>query len=177
MNKSVFFAVLVSIGSFFSTCCEDVTIPKGVLVASGLSADVVAKFVLFIAIILLWTVALGKIFKIIFRIPVIAGQIIGGILLGPSCVNIANFSIFASPIIFIEEATNQIYAVVASDIFVFFVVLLSSGLTVSYLLWIAGHETDIRDILKVGITATTAGIFGALFPIILTVLTIYYFCS
>ena len=52
--------------------------------------------------------------------------------------------------------------------------MISSALTVSYLLWIAGHETDIKDMLKVGVTAVTAGILGALLPIIMTVGTLVW---
>ena len=68
---------------------EQLSIPQGVLVASGINAEFIAKFSLFIGVLLLWTVIWGKILKIVFRLPVIAGQIIAGILLGPSGVNIA----------------------------------------------------------------------------------------
>lgn len=49
-----------------------------------------------------------------------------------------------------------------------------SAFTVPYLLWIAGHETDIKDILKVGFTAVSAGIFGAVVPIVLVAGAAYY---
>lgn len=171
----LFCVVISSIFSCFSFCYgQNLSIPSGVLIGAGLSATVVAKFVLFIAVLLLWTVIIGKILKIVFHLPTIAGQIIGGILLGPSWINIAGFHIFSFPITFFEAATNQVYALAASDLFVFFVVLISSGFTVSYLLWIAGHETDIRDILKVGVTAVGAGILGAVLPVVFIAAILFY---
>lgn len=142
------------------------TIPQGVLISSGISAAFVAKFALFIALLLLWVIVCGKILKALVHCPTIAGQIIGGIILGPSCINIAGASIFAEPLTIIDNATGVLYSLASSDLFIFFVLLISSALTVSYLMWIAGHETDIRDIIKVGVTAVSAGILGAFLPIL-----------
>jgi len=153
---------------------EQLSIPQGVLVASGINAEFVAKFSLFIGVLLLWTVVWGKILKITFKLPVIAGQIIAGVLLGPSGVNIAGIEFFSEPYHIVDQATGALYALASSDLFVFFVLLLSSSFTVAYLLWIAGHETDIKDIFNVGISASTAGILGALIPIGLTVATARY---
>ena len=133
-------------------------IPEGVLAYAGIDTGFVARCALFIAILLLWTISIGKILKKTAHIPIIAGQIIGGILLGPSLINIKGFGVFSEPLYLVDATTGQLYTLASSDLFVFFVVLLSSVLTVSYLLWIAGHETDIKDILKVGVTAISAGI-------------------
>ena len=158
--------VLLSFVGFSSNILgASLAIPQGVLISSGLSAPFVAKFALFVALLLLWTVAFGKVFKVLVHCPTIAGQIIGGILLGPSLINIAGAKIFAEPLTVIDNATGILYSLASSDLFIFFVLLISSALTVSYLMWIAGHETDIRDIIKVGVTAVSAGILGALLPI------------
>jgi len=146
-------------------CGAQLAIPQGVLISSGLSASFVAKFALFIAMLLLWTITFGKLLKALVHCPTIAGQIIGGILLGPSLINIAGSKLFSEPLTVIDNATGALYSLASSDLFIFFVLLISSALTVSYLMWIAGHETDIRDIIKVGVTAVSAGILGALLPI------------
>lgn len=150
------------------------TIPEGLLMSSGLSTTFVAKFALFLALLMLSTVAIGRLLKELCRCPVIAGQIIGGIIMGPSVFNILGWSIFKQPLQVIDSTSNVVYALASSDLFLFFIILISSALTVSYLLWIAGHETDVRDIFNVGMTATSAGILGALLPIMCTLALIYY---
>jgi Kef-type K+ transport system membrane component KefB len=152
-----------------------VSIPAGVLTASGIPASFVAHFALFIAFVLLWTLLSGVVFKQLFRLPIIAGQILGGILLGPSLLNIRSYAIFSQPLTMVDAATNIVYTLPSFDLFVFTLILISSTLTVSYLLWIAGHETDVRDLVNVGFTATTAGILGALVPIAMTVLAVIGF--
>jgi Kef-type K+ transport system membrane component KefB len=151
----------------------DLTIPAGVLTGAGIPAAFVAHFALFISCVLLWTLLCGAFLKYCFRLPIIAGQIIGGILLGPSVINIRSYAIFGEPLEFVDAATGYMYSLLSFDLFVFTLILISSTLTVSYLLWIAGHETDVRDLVKVGLTATTAGILGALVPIGATVLVMY----
>ncbi len=145
------------------------SIPPGLLQSSGLNPILIAQFSLFVGILLMWTIFWGKILKVLVKLPMIAGQIIGGILLGPSLLNIAQLSIFAQPLTLMDYMTGQSYTLLTSDLFVFFILLISSSLTVSYLLWIAGHETDLKDIWCIGGTAVTAGFFGAFFPIIMTV--------
>lgn len=149
------------------------SIPAGVLTACGVPASFVAHFALFIGAVLLWTLLCGALFKRLFHLPIIAGQILGGILLGPSLLNIRSYEIFSHPLAMVDAATGSVYTILSFDLFVFTLILLSSTLTVSYLLWIAGHETDVRDLVKVGFTATTAGILGALVPIAMTVMVTY----
>ncbi len=69
-------------------------IPDGLLIQAGLTSSFVARFALFVAIVLLWTVFWGKLLKKLVNLPVIAGQIIGGVLLGPSWLNIQVFLYF-----------------------------------------------------------------------------------
>lgn len=153
---------------------DQLTIPAGLLVTAGLSPAFVAQFALFVAILLTWTIVWGKIFKKLCGLPVIAGRIIGGILLGPSLVNIASCSLFAQPLILLDRITGQFYSLASYDVMLFVVLLISSALTVSYLLWIAGHETDLQDIFSIGPVAIAAGILGALLPIGMIAAPLYY---
>lgn len=141
--------------------------PQGVLVHAGISSLFVAKFALFIACFLSWIIVCGRLFKYICFIPTIAGQIIGGVLLGPSLINIVSVPFFAEPFVVVDKATGLAYSLVSSDLFVFFLLLLSAAFTVSYLLWLAGYETNVYDIISMGITPICAGIFGAILSIIL----------
>jgi len=160
-----------------SVCAREaaLTIPDGALISSGLSPLFVAKCSLFLAVLLLWTTFIGKLLKLTLRLPVIAGQIVAGILLGPSLLDVKNMKVFAGQVVAFDWATVTKYTLSSSDMFVLFVLLLSAVLTVPYLLWIAGHETDIKDILKVGVTAVSAGILGAVVPVVLTFVIVYYF--
>lgn len=153
---------------------DQLTIPAGLLVTAGLSPAFVAQFALFIAVILMWTIAWGKVFKKLCGLPVIAGRIIAGILLGPSLLNIAGFSFFAQPLLLLDRMTGQLYSLASYDVMLFVLLLISSALTVSYLLWIAGHETDLQDMFSIGPVAVTAGAFGAVLPIIMIAAPLYY---
>jgi len=153
---------------------DHLTIPAGLLVTAGLSPAFVAQFALFIAIVLMWTITWGKVFKKLLGLPVIAGRIIAGILLGPSLCNIAQFSFFAQPLLLLDRITGQLYSLSSYDLMLFTLLLISAALTVSYLLWIAGHETDVQDIYSIGMVAVAAGIFGAILPIIMIGIPLYY---
>ena len=153
------------------------TIPEGLLVTAGLSPAFVAQFALFIAIVLMWTIAWGKFFKKVIGLPVIAGRIIAGILLGPSLVDIAHFSLFAQPLLLLDRISGQLYSLASYDLMLFALLLISAALTVSYLLWIAGHETDVQDIYSIGMVAVAAGIFGAVLPIVMIAFPLYYWAS
>ncbi len=172
MNRVLFAALVGFCQPIWAS--RSVSFPSGLLLHAGMDPTFVAQFVLFTACLLLWTVLVGKIFKRFLRLPVIAGQIVAGMMLGPSLINMQRWPIFSSPLTFIDLASDTVYSVASSELFVFFIVLLSSALTVTYLLWTAGHETDIKDIIKVGLTATSAGVLGALLPIVVIAGTLYY---
>ncbi len=142
-----------------------IMIPDGLLTDAGLDSHFIAQFALFIATLLFGTLVIGKLCKYFFRLPVIAGQIIGGVILGPSLLNIKQFSVFTHPAIFVDMATGQLYSFVSSDFFVLFVLIISATVTIGYLLWAAGYETNIRSLLKVGLVAVNAGVLGAVIPI------------
>lgn len=142
---------------------------------AGIGAEFTAKFALFLAILLLTTIVVGKLLKFLFKLPVVAGQIIGGVILGPSLIHIQRMSIFDESIKFIDTTRQYMCNIAYADFFLFFVLLISSAITVSYLLWLAGHETDVREMAKVGMESTLAGILAAIIPIILISGTIYLF--
>lgn len=154
---------------------EMVLLPANLIINAGIAPHLVAKFALFMAILLFGTICIGRLLRMLFKIPAIAGQIIGGIVLGPSLLNLTAWPVFNERVSFSDLLTGVQYSFVSSDLFVLFVMLISAGFTVTYLLWIAGHETDIKDILKVGVTATGAGIFGALIPIIVMAAWLVWF--
>ena len=172
-----FLGLFLSLFSSSTVLCGSLSIPEGTLAYSGLSAEFVAHFALFIAILLFGTIAFGKIFKKIFRLPIIAGQILGGIILGPSFLDMRQIPVFSAPVEFVDRITGHIYSLASSDLFIFFILLISSAMTVSYLLWIAGHETNIKDIIKVGLTASTAGVLGAVVPVAMTIVTVFFVLS
>ncbi|MFC1842556.1 cation:proton antiporter [Candidatus Dependentiae bacterium] len=170
----LFLSCLLLKSSLLFAKAGDLTIPEGLLVSSGLEPFFVAKFTFFLALLILWTALVGKVLKMLFNIPVIAGQIISGIFLGPTFFDIKNLSIFSDPFLALDRVTGSLYTIASSDLFIIFILLLSAAFTVPYLLWIAGHETDIKDILKVGFTAVTAGVFGVLFPVFLVAAASFY---
>jgi len=174
MKNCIFLSFLSFLPLSMMAYGGQLTIPEGVLLSSGVQPEFVAKFAFFIALLLLWTTLVGKILKMILHIPIIAGQIIAGVFLGPSFFNIKSLSIFAMPFEVFDRATGVLYSIASSDIFIIFVLLLSSAFTVPYLLWIAGHETDIKDMLKVGFTAVTAGVLGVMIPVFSVVLFLFY---
>lgn len=154
---------------------QSLAIPSGLLVSAGISPAFVAKFSLFTGLLLMWTIAVGKVLKRFFGLPVIAGRIVAGILLGPSLINISSFSLFSQPIELYDQVTRQIYLLSCADMMLFIILLISAALTVSYLLWVAGHETDVKDIISIGPVAVMAGILGALLPIAMIGGFLHYF--
>ncbi|MCX5925028.1 MAG: cation:proton antiporter [Candidatus Dependentiae bacterium] len=141
------------------------SIPAELLQNTGLSAAFIAHFGLFFVSILVWTLVVGKILNKFLGLPFIAGQIVGGMLLGPSCIDIAHWSFFAQPLTMFDSVSGANYSIISSDLFIFALLLISSTFTVSYLLWLAGHETDLHDMAKVGFIAVTAGVLGAVLPV------------
>lgn len=149
---------------------QTVVIPAGVMSAAALNTAFLAKTALCFAVILLGTMLAGIILQRLFRLPTIAGQIIGGIILGPSVINIASHSLFNGPCHIAGQALT--YQFISSDLILFFIGMISSLITVPCLLWMAGHETDVDQLKQVGLVAVLAGVLGALVPIIFTLLAL-----
>lgn len=152
---------------------NNIYISPGVL-GSAISAHFVAQFVLFFALILLCTVVVGKLCKKFLKIPVIAGQIIAGIILGPSLLNIASWPIFSAPFSLKDPASAAIVQFASVDLFIFVILVISAAFTVPFLLWLAGYETDVDDMLKIGTTAFTGGLLGAIIPVVMTIGAAYF---
>lgn len=144
------------------------------VLAASLSATFIAQFVLFFAIILLFTVVVGKLCKKFLRIPVIAGQIVAGIILGPSLLNIATWPVFSASFSLRDPLLDTAIQFAAADVFIFIILVISSAFTVPFLLWLAGYETDIDDMLKIGATALTGGFLGAVIPVAMTIGAAYF---
>jgi Kef-type K+ transport system membrane component KefB len=174
---TVFNSLVLGVGSSMSRAPKLKKIPINFLSEQGVNAEFAAKFALFVALLLLATVLVGKILKVLFKLPTVAGQIIGGIFLGPSFLDIKNIHFFSEPLEIVDVTTKRIYSFASSDLFLFFVLLISSALTVSYLLWLAGHETDVKEMTKVGIESTLAGLLGAVVPILMITATAFYIFS
>ena len=127
---ATFFEFILS-NNLFASSYRQVRID--LLPSGDVEAFLVAKFVLFVAALLLTTVLVGKILKVLFKLPIVAGQIIGGIFLGPSLLNIKKFTFFTGTLNFADPVKKCIYSIAQYDLFLFFILLISSGITVSYL--------------------------------------------
>lgn len=164
--KGLFAAVLCTVADMLGQN-SPYLLPQNVLFQAGLDTQFVAKGALFLAALLCGTILIGRVLRRLFGFPVISGQIISGIILGPTGIDLANLGYFTQAITLTDQLSQKVYALVPADLFVFFIVLLSSVLTVSYLLWLAGYETNVKDLLKVGVTAVSAGFLGGILPIVL----------
>ena len=141
-----------------------IVIPDGLISSAAFNTIFMAKAALFIACLLGGVVIIGMVLNRVLKFPTIAGHIIGGIILGPSLLNIASYSLFNAPLT-LMSSSDVAYTIGSSDLILFFISMVSSLVTVSSLLWMAGHETDLVQLKKVGVIAVFAGILGALVPI------------
>lgn len=154
---------------------DSISIPAGLLFQEALTQHFLASCALFIALLLAWTIACGKILKLLFSIPTIAGNIIGGVLLGPSCINIAQIPFFAQSVVMVSQSDSVVYSLPSSDLFITMIIMISAIFTVPYLLWMAGHETDLYEMMHVGWVAALGGICGAVLPVVGVVLVLECF--
>lgn len=151
-----------------------INIPHSLLFQEALNQHVLSQAALFVGVLLLWTVVCSKILHWLFKIPLVAGQIVAGIALGPSLFNMARWQFFAHPMHLISQVTGNIYVLAGSDLFVAVIFVVSAIITVPYLLWLAGHETDPQEMRNVGAVAIFGGFFGAVLPVLFGCGTLYY---
>lgn len=147
---------------------ELVIVPTTVFLQAAFDTHLAVHVVLFVTILLAGALIAGKLARYLFSLPEVAGQIIGGMLLGPSGLDIAHQ--FDSAMIFGAVSTfpsTQLFQCSSSDFSSYFILMLSSVFAVPTLLWMAGHETDVDVIARVGFSAVVAGFLGAAMPIIL----------
>ncbi len=96
-------------------------------------------YLLYIAIILIFTKAFGLLSKVI-KLPQVVGALVAGIILGPVCLNLV--SLDNAPIL--------------SNL---------SEIGVIVLMFAAGLETDIREMKKCGLASSIIALIGVIVPL------------
>ena len=97
-------------------------------------------YLLYIAIILIFTKAFGLLSKVI-KLPQVVGALVAGIILGPVCLNLV--SLDNAPIL--------------SNL---------SEIGVIVLMFAAGLETDIREMKKCGLASSIIALIGVIVPLV-----------
>lgn len=97
-------------------------------------------YLLYIAIILIFTKAFGLLSKVI-KLPQVVGALVAGIILGPVCLNLV--SLDNAPIL--------------SNL---------SEIGVIVLMFVAGLETDIREMKKCGLASSIIALIGVIVPLV-----------
>jgi Kef-type K+ transport system membrane component KefB len=113
------------------------------------------SFLLLLALIIAAAKAAGWV-SLRFGQPAVLGEILAGVLLGPSLFGILNWGIF-------REAGLEI------------VVAHLANVGVIFLMFIAGLETNLEQVRRVGKVATLAGISGVFAPLVLGLLAALLF--
>ncbi len=128
------------------------------------------QFLLLLAIIILaskyagsWAVKLGQ--------PAVFGQILAGLLLGPTFLNILSWGIFRGG----DGVPTGVSPHLAELPPIFFPIKLMAELGVILLMFLAGLETDLKQMKRVGPSAFWAAVGGVLGPLIFGALSAYVF--
>jgi Kef-type K+ transport system membrane component KefB len=116
------------------------------------------QFFLLLAIIIVASKVAGDLSRRWLRQPVVFGEILIGVLLGPSLLNIFGWGIFQAPSPAFHDLLPRVVELLAS-----FGVLL--------LMFVAGLETDVEQLRRVGKTAFWTAVAGVVFPLGLGLLT------
>ena len=106
-------------------------------------------YLLYIAIILIFTKAFGLLSKVI-KLPQVVGALIAGIVLGPVCLNL--ISLDKTPVL---SSLSEIGVIV--------------------LMFAAGLETDIREMKKCGVASTVIALCGVVVPLVGGAVTAFCF--
>lgn len=128
---------------------------------SKLSSDEVLNFLIIVSVILISARVLGELFRR-FKQPAVIGEILAGIMLGPSLLGTLSPHLFES----LFNAQNGVP-------FKAFDGLANIGIIL--LMFIAGFEVDLKMIRKQGKKATSISLMGLLFPFALGFGTIWFF--
>jgi len=128
---------------------------------SKLSSDEVLSFLIIVSVILITARVLGEIFRR-FKQPAVIGEILAGILLGPSLLGTLSPHLFES--IFTADKGVPYKA---------FDGLAQIGIIL--LMFIAGFEVDLKMIRKQGKQAASISLMGLVFPFALGFATIWFF--
>jgi Kef-type K+ transport system membrane component KefB len=129
---------------------------------SKLNADEVLSFLIIVSIILISARILGELCRK-YKQPAVIGEIIAGIILGPSLFG----WLFPSQFSYIFLSQPKAYAA--------FDGLANIGIIL--LMFIAGFEVDLKQIRSQGKPAASISILGLIFPFALGFATVYLFYS
>lgn len=127
---------------------------------SKLSSPEVLSFLIIVSVILISARLLGEIFRK-FKQPVVVGEILAGIIIGPSLLG------SAFPDLFNQIFTSQPRAYGAFDGL--------ANVGVILLMFVAGSEVDLKQIRKQGKPAASISLLGLLLPFALGFLCIWFF--
>jgi len=127
---------------------------------SRLSSDEVLSFLIIVSVILITARILGEVCRK-FKQPAVIGEILAGVILGPSLFG----ALF--PNLFNEIFVSQPRAYGAFD------GLANMGIIL--LMFIAGFEVDLKQIRKQGKQAASISIMGLIFPFALGFATVWFF--
>lgn len=127
---------------------------------SKLSSEEVLNFLIIVSVILITARLLGEICRR-YKQPAVIGEILAGIILGPSLFG----TIFPGAFNSIFIAQPRSYAA--------FDGLANMGIIL--LMFIAGFEVDLKQIRKQGKQAASISIMGLIFPFALGFITVYFF--
>jgi Kef-type K+ transport system membrane component KefB len=128
---------------------------------SKLSSDEVLSFLIIVSVILITARVLGEVFRR-FKQPAVIGEILAGIILGPSLLGTLSPHLFES--IFTAQKGVPYKA---------FDGLAQIGIIL--LMFIAGFEVDLKMIRKQGKQAASISLMGLIFPFALGFGTIWFF--
>ncbi len=127
------------------------------------------EFLLVVAVILLaslyfgsWAVKIGQ--------PAVFGQILAGLILGPTFLNMLSWPLFTQP-----QSATAVAATLESMPPVFTPIKLTAELGVIMLMFLAGLETDLSQLRRVGATAFWAAIGGVTAPFVFGVIVALIF--
>src|SRR5215471_16112058 len=128
---------------------------------SKLSSDEVLSFLIIVSVILISARILGEIFRK-FKQPAVIGEILAGIILGPSLLGTVAPDFFAK----IFTAQNGVPYKAFDGL---------AQIGIIMLLFIAGFEVDLKQIRKQGRQAASISLMGLIFPFALGFGTVWFF--
>src|SRR4051794_3491394 len=130
------------------------------LMVSKLSSAEVLHFLIIVSVVLIFARVLGEICRK-FKQPVVVGEILAGVIIGPSLLGTAFPNVFKD--IFLSEPR----AYGAFDGL--------ANLGVILLMFVAGIEVDLKQIRRQGKQAASISIMGIAFPFALGFAAVWFF--
>ncbi len=128
---------------------------------SKLSSDEVLSFLIIVSVILISARVLGELFRK-FKQPAVIGEILAGILLGPSLLGTVSPHLFESIFTAQKDVPYKAFDGLAN-------------IGIILLMFIAGFEVDLKMIRKQGKQAASISLLGLIFPFALGFLTVWFF--